>query len=202
MEPNPEIIERTSLVGTTTEKIATALGEGAALNTYRYDKYITSERNKPRVKTFEVISADRTRIKELQKGLRFASIVCEGTCLARDLANAPANEIYPETLADAASKAGRTAGFKVTTFNEGKIRSLKMGGLLGVSQGSARTPRFIIMEHRGKGQKLPVVALVGKGVTFDSGGISIKPAQGMGEMKMDMSGAAAVIGTMQAAARL
>jgi leucyl aminopeptidase len=108
----------------------------------------------------------------------------------------------PETLAASARKSGRRSGFGVRILNEKRIRALHMGGLAGVAAGSHRPPRFIIMEYRGRGARGKPVVLVGKGVTFDSGGISIKPSAGMAEMKMDMSGAAAVIGTMQAAAQL
>ena len=120
--------------------------------------------------------------------------------VARDLANAPNNEIYPQTLAKTARALGRKYGFKTTVLDKKKITELKMGGLLGVNLGSVRPPVFIIMEHNGgpKGQK-PIV-LVGKGITFDTGGISIKPAAGMADMKGDMHGAASVIGTMVAAA--
>jgi leucyl aminopeptidase len=135
--------------------------------------------------------------------------VCEATCFARDLENAPGNEIYPESLAAAARSAGTRSGFSVKVLGERNIRSLGMGGLLGVARGSSRPPRLLIMEYRGRRNGQPPagggggpVVLVGKGVTFDSGGISIKPSAGMAEMKMDMSGGAVVIATMQAAARL
>ena len=109
----------------------------------------------------------------------------------------------PEAM-QRARAAGRTSGFSVTVFDEKKIASLNMGGLLGVASGSVKPPRFIVMEYspRKKRATLPTIVLVGKGVTFDSGGISIKPSANMAEMKMDMSGAAAVIGAMQAASTL
>jgi leucyl aminopeptidase len=119
---------------------------------------------------------------------------------ARNLANAPGNELYPETLAEKARNLGSEFGFDVTVLEEPELKDLGMGGILGVAQGSSRSPRLIILEY-GKSSGKPVV-LVGKGVTFDSGGISIKPSANMAEMKMDMSGAAAVIGTFEAVARL
>jgi leucyl aminopeptidase len=133
--------------------------------------------------------------------VKLARILCESTYLARDLANAPGNELYPDSLARRTVKIGDACGIRVTVFDEKKIRGLKMGGLLGVSRGSARAPRFLVMEHNRRSKRGTVV-LVGKGVTFDSGGISLKPAANMAEMKMDMSGAGAVIGTLQAAALL
>ncbi|MEK7250352.1 MAG: leucyl aminopeptidase, partial [Bacteroidota bacterium] len=154
------------------------------------------------LKQISVVSEDANRTREIGKGIAFAEVVCEATYFARDLANAPANEIYPETLAQRAKEAGRKSKFSVTVFDERKIKQLKMGGVLAVAKGSDQPPRFIIMEYNAGKRSLPAVVLVGKGVTFDAGGISIKPAAGMGEMKMDMAGAAAVIASMQAIAAL
>jgi leucyl aminopeptidase len=146
------------------------------------------------------IADDKKTAARGEKVLAQAAVVAEATILARDLANAPGNEIYPETLAARATDSGKRHGFKVTVLGKPEIEKLGMGGVLGVSQGSVRPPRFIIMEHKKSAKK--TVVLVGKGVTFDTGGISIKPSANMAEMKMDMSGAAAVIGAMEAAARL
>ncbi|HXG38723.1 MAG TPA: leucyl aminopeptidase [Bacteroidota bacterium] len=180
----------------------TAFAEGAGLALYRFDKYITKkeQENNNQVNTIILCSEDRSLQGVGAKTVAQAQVVVEATYRARDLANAPGNEIYPETLAKAAQEAGRRAGFKVTVFDEKKIAKLGMGGVIGVAKGSARPPRFIILEY-GRGARKPIV-LVGKGVTFDTGGISIKPSASMGEMKMDMSGAAAVIGTFEAVARL
>jgi leucyl aminopeptidase len=185
-----------------------ALAEGILLGLYRYDRYKT-HRSTDLLGKVMLITDSPSREKGIARGVRYAERVCEATCLARDLENAPGNEIYPETLAGAARSAGRRSGFRVQVFDERRISALGMGGLLGVGRGSSRPPRLIVMEYRGgsTGRRPsrrgagPVV-LVGKGVTFDSGGISIKPSAGMAEMKMDMSGGAVVIGTMQAAARL
>jgi len=187
------------------ENIATALGEGSVLAAYKFDKYLTSSngsKKTTRLKSVSVITEDTQRLKDISLGIAYAQLVCEGTYLARDLENAPGNEIFPESLARRAAEAGKKSRFQVTILNERKIKQLGMGGLLGVSQGSAKPPRFIIMEHNRSVKRKGTIVLVGKGVTFDSGGISIKPAAGMAEMKMDMSGAAAVIGTMQVAARM
>ncbi|HEX7573622.1 MAG TPA: leucyl aminopeptidase [Bacteroidota bacterium] len=187
-----------------------ALAEGVFLGLYRYDKYQTRKESAPEHLTrISFVTDSVSREKGIARGIALATVVCEATCFARDLENAPGNEIYPESLAAAARVAGRRSGFRVNVFDERKIRSLGMGGLLGVARGSRRPPRLLIMEYRGRQNgrhpagagKGPVV-LVGKGVTFDSGGISIKPSAGMAEMKMDMSGGAVVIATMQAAARL
>ncbi|MEW6509398.1 MAG: leucyl aminopeptidase [Bacteroidota bacterium] len=180
-----------------------AATEGILLGLYRYDKYLTSSRkNFVPPERFRIVSESPARSRSIATGIALGSAVGDGTNLARDLENAPGNELYPETLAAAARRVGRQSGFRVRVLDEKRIRALKMGGLIGVAAGSRRPPRFIIMEYRGGKPRSKTVVLVGKGVTFDSGGISIKPSQGMAEMKMDMSGAAAVIGTMKAAAAL
>jgi len=187
------------------DTIAQAYAEGAALSVYTFDKYRTQDRTPYHGPArLGVATHSRARLRQLTEGLTHARVLCEAVYLARDLANAPGNEIYPETLAQRARAAGRASGFSVTVFDEKKIASLNMGGLLGVASGSVKPPRFIVMEYspRKKRATLPIIVLVGKGVTFDSGGISIKPSANMAEMKMDMSGAAAVIGTMQAASTL
>jgi leucyl aminopeptidase len=190
-------------------RTAKALAEGAILGTYRYDKYLTGGAKKNRtLARVEILGNDDRDAAPVRKALREAGIVCEAVRLARDLENAPPNELYPETLAAAARESGTKHGYRVTVWDEKKIRQTGFGGLAAVSAGSDRPPRFIVMEYSGgpgKGAKtgdLETLVLVGKGVTFDAGGISIKPASGMAEMKMDMSGAAAVIGTMEAASRL
>jgi len=178
-----------------------ALTEGALLSLYRFDKYISKkEENSGDVESLSIVSIERSRLKEGTAAVRKAQIISEATALARNLGNAPGNEIYPQTLAEAAQQSAERSGYRASVLDEQEIKDLAMGGVLGVSQGSAHPPRFIILEY-GPASSRPVV-LVGKGVTFDSGGISIKPSAGMAEMKMDMSGAAAVIGTFEAVARL
>jgi len=187
-----------------------ALAEGVLLGLYRYDKYKTLRNSSPdRLTKISFITDSPSREKGIARGITRATVVCEATCFARDLENAPGNEIYPESLAAAARSAGGRSGFSVKVLDERNIRSLGMGGLLGVARGSRRPPRLLIMEYRGRKSGRPTpgagkgpVVLVGKGVTFDSGGISIKPSAGMAEMKMDMSGGAVVIAAMQATARL
>ncbi|MEK9138761.1 MAG: leucyl aminopeptidase, partial [Bacteroidota bacterium] len=187
----------------TWENIGLAIGEGAALSVYKFDRYISKEKNNTStLRHVTLVSFSERRAHWMGAGVKLAQILCEATYFARDLENAPGNEIYPESLAQKARQSGRKNGFRVTVFDEKKIKRLGMGGLLAVSQGSDKPPRFIIMERNGGRKRIPTVVLVGKGVTFDSGGISIKPAASMAEMKMDMSGAAAVIGAMQVIARL
>jgi leucyl aminopeptidase len=183
--------------------IACAVAEGAILSIYKYDKYLTSKKDKQSgITSMTILYSSGESAKEMKKALAAAKVVCESVCLARDLENAPGNEIYPETLAAAARTSSEAHGFEIQVWDKEQIEYEGFGGLLAVNKGSVQPPRFIIMEHNKGAENLDTIVLVGKGVTFDAGGISIKPSAGMGEMKMDMSGAAAVIGTMEAAARL
>lgn len=182
--------------------LAEAITEGSVLGVYKFDKYFTVHKTPSKIETITIHTEDSTAKSSISAGIHFATGVCKGVYLTRDLANAPNNEIYPETLAARAKAAGKEAGFSVTVLDKKKITDLKMGGLLAVNQGSVRPPVFIVMEHKGGKKNDAPVVLVGKGVTFDTGGISIKPGAGMMEMKMDMHGAASVIGAMYAVATL
>ncbi|HTH63855.1 MAG TPA: leucyl aminopeptidase [Gemmatimonadales bacterium] len=139
--------------------------------------------------------------KQAEVGRVRGDAIAAGHLLARELQMQPGNVCTPTYLANQAQALGKTHGFPVTVLGPDQIRQEGMGGLLGVSQGSAEEPRFIILEWRGAGDAAPAV-IVGKGITFDSGGISIKPAANMEEMKYDMSGAAAVLGTFEVLGRL
>lgn len=189
--------------GVTNGDIAFAITEGAMLNSYKFDKYITTrdkEDTIERIKTVTIYSDSAEISKEVTPEVEQAVVVCEGVLVARNLANAPDNEIYPESLASTTVELGKSSGFTVKVLDKKAIEKEKMGGLLGVNKGSVKPPVFIIMEYKGKGAKKgeqPIV-LVGKGITFDTGGISLKPGEGMAAMKMDMHGAASVIGTMVA----
>ena len=182
---------------------AAAIAEGALLSLYRYDKYLTEKRDEQgQLAELTIFSPHDAVIKAIKTPLHDARIVCEAAMLARDLENAPSSELYPETLAAAARESAERFGYRCAVWDLRKIQQMGFGGLAAVNAGSTRPARFIILEHNaGRGNHQTVV-LVGKGITFDSGGISIKPSAGMAEMKMDMSGAAAVIATLEAATRL
>jgi leucyl aminopeptidase len=172
---------------------------GARLRSYRFDKYRTKEKSeeKPSVKKLIVNVGEASQAKA-----RFARLndVAEGVCLTRDLASEPANVIYPESLAEVAEKLS-DVGVDVEVLGEKAMKKLGMGALLGVGQGSERESKLVIMRWVGSPDEAQApVAFVGKGVTFDSGGISIKPAANMEDMKWDMGGAAVVIGLMKALA--
>jgi leucyl aminopeptidase len=137
-----------------------------------------------------------------QVGLTHAMAIANGVDTAKNLGNSPANFCTPTQLAEQAKKLGRAEKIKVQVFNEKQIAALGMGSFLAVAQGSEQPPRLVVMEYRGGPAKQAPVALVGKGITFDTGGISLKPGAEMDEMKYDMCGAATVVGTLQAAAQL
>src|SRR5579862_8910682 len=174
---------------------AANLAFGAALRAYRFDKYRTRQKleQKPSLTTITVATAAAGAAKEAYRALGAAA---EAVAFTRDLVSEPANTLYPETLAQQAATLGEL-GLAVEILDEHRMRELGMGALLGVAQGSARPPRVVVMEHKGGPPGSPPVAFIGKGVTFDTGGISIKPAAGMGEMKWDMAGAGVVIGLMR-----
>lgn len=201
-----EIIDYTSvrdILHCSYSDLVQAFAEGASLSLYSFDKYITGQKKKEKKITSLILcDSDHRRLAEGIRGVKYASVLHDATFLARDMGNAPSNEIYPETLALIARRSARTHGYRATILDRRKIEQLGMGGLLAVNQGSAKPPRFIILEYGRKNKKTDTIVLVGKGITFDSGGISIKPPAGMSEMKMDMSGAAAVIAALEACARL
>jgi leucyl aminopeptidase len=181
---------------------AEALAEGALLGDYRFDRYQT-EADADAKKSIQVtllVAPDEN--KAVQAGVAAAEAVCAGVFLARDLVNEPGNVKSPDYLARQAEQMCVDAGVEYTVLGQQELENEQMGAMLGVAQGSVREPRLIIMQYRGGNAGQKPIALVGKGVVFDAGGISIKPSAGMEEMKMDMGGGAAVIGTMLAAARL
>ncbi len=147
------------------------------------------------------VAVDAADAKQAEAGRLLGDAVAAGHLFARQLQMQPGNVCTPTYLAEQAATLARTYGFAITVLGPAELRKEAMGALLAVAQGSAEEPRFIVLEHRGAGDAAPVV-LIGKGITFDSGGISIKPAPNMEEMKYDMSGAAAVLGTFEVLGRV
>ena len=134
--------------------------------------------------------------------LKVGRILGEAVNLTRRLVNEPASVIYPESFAEQARKTAEATGLEIEVWDEAKLRQQRCGSLMGVAQGSDRPPQLVILRHRGGSDGKPALALVGKGVTFDSGGLSLKTGEHMNNMKMDMAGAATVLGAMQAIAQL
>ena len=177
---------------------AARIAHGASLRSYRFDKYFTKKtaEEKPTLAAFSVaLSGAKNAVKpyaELEK-------LAEGVVFTRDLVSEPANIIYPESLA-AQAKDLKKLGVEVEVLGVAAMKKLGMGALLGVGQGSVRESQLVVLRWNGAAKGAQPIAFVGKGVTFDTGGISIKPAGGMEEMKWDMGGAGTVIGLMRALA--
>jgi leucyl aminopeptidase len=196
-----------------------ALAEGLLLGSYTFDKYKSKKKNgetagQERNETInDGVPGETPDSKENTSVTVFsaiekagaiideAEVTCDAICHARDLANEPGNVIYPETLAAEALQVAKEYGLEAEVLDVKEMQALGMGAILAVGTGSIREPRMITLKYANGGDK-PFIAFVGKGITFDSGGISIKPSDGMGEMKDDMTGAAAVLGAMQAIAAL
>jgi leucyl aminopeptidase len=179
---------------------AADLAYGARLRSYRFDKYRTKEKpeQKPSLKELTFLVGNP---KAAEREFESLDKIADGVFFTRDLVSEPANVIYPETLADEARKLV-SLGVEVEVLDEKQMKKLGMHALLGVGQGSARPPRLVVMQWKGNPStrnKAPI-AFLGKGITFDTGGISIKPAAGMEDMKWDMGGAGVVIGLMKALA--
>ncbi|MFA7535452.1 MAG: leucyl aminopeptidase [Desulfuromonadales bacterium] len=181
-----------------------ALVEGVVLATYRFDRYRTENRDElcPELAGLIFLAETQAQVRQAEEGVATARAICRGVVLARDLVNEPGNVKAPEYLAEQARKLAQEVGLQCTVLDRAQLEREGFGALLGVAQGSAREPRLITLEHRGGNSDSQPVALIGKGVVFDAGGISLKPAEKMDEMKMDMAGAAAVLGTMLSAALL
>src|SRR4030042_1737782 len=170
------------------EDAVQAVTEGALLGLYAFRRHITKkENNFGEIKELTIFGKEKSAI---DKAFTVAKITAEAANRARDLVNEPSNFMTPSDMADAARRLAKKDGLKVEVFEREKMKELGMGGLLGVSQGSQQTPRFIILTYKGRDSDDVDIALVGKGITFDSGGISIKPSEGMEDMKGDMAGGA------------
>ncbi|MDP2173817.1 MAG: leucyl aminopeptidase [Candidatus Cloacimonadaceae bacterium] len=177
------------------------LSEAALLAEYKFSKYLSSDKQHSIESVHLALNLKNTR--HINRGILEGRIYAEATNLARNLVNEPANVITPESLAEAAKKAALQYGFSLEIFTLDKLKRLKMDAFLAVGRGSKHEPRLIIMKYHGNLEhKNKVIGLVGKGLTYDSGGYCIKTPQGMVNMKNDMAGAAAVIGTFAAIATL
>ncbi|HSH44361.1 MAG TPA: leucyl aminopeptidase [Longimicrobiales bacterium] len=179
--------------------------EGAVLAAWDYRdlKTVPPPDDEPVVRLDSVVllAQDEEEAEEMRAGADVGRIVAEAENLARELAAKPGNVATPSHLAEVAEAIAEEGGMDITVLDRAGMEAEGLRGVLGVAAGTREEPRFIVLEYRGAGDARPV-ALVGKGVTFDTGGISLKPPQKMEEMKYDMSGAAAVLGAMQAVARL
>jgi leucyl aminopeptidase len=188
--------------GIPAEEAVRAIVEGALVGNFDPD-YYRSDRKNQKIDALTIIAGDKSNHAALEKAAQEALIIGESQNFTRDLVNEPSNRMTPTILADRAKKMSEEVGLKCQVYGADKIKELKMGAFWSVAQGSDEPPALIVMTYEPAGAPAkPVVGLVGKGVTFDTGGISIKPADGMEKMKYDMAGGATMIGAMRAIAML
>jgi leucyl aminopeptidase len=189
--------------GLSPEECAQAIAEGLVTGDFETDKYKTDKKDK-RIDSVSVVGFSDADKASAEQGLHRGRIIAESQNFARDLINEPSNKLTPRVLAEKAQAMAKEAGLGVDVLDEKKIAELKMGALLSVAQGGPEPPRVIVITYTPANVKAgsPVIGLVGKAVTFDTGGISIKPADGMEKMKYDMAGGATMLGAMRALAAL
>ena len=178
------------------DEAVAAATEGAVLGSYRFDRYKAAS-DDPTTETVTLVLPGGLGKTGLARGL----VIADAVCFARDLVNEPGGTLTATEFADRAAERGEAAGLAVEVLDETAIAELELGGVIGVNRGSEQPPRFVKMTYTPAAAPVGSVALVGKGITFDSGGLSIKTGEGMMTMKCDMGGAAAVIATMCACYR-
>jgi leucyl aminopeptidase len=192
-------------VGLSPERSAPLLAEGAVLGAYKFDRYQTTAGKAKAGSPLRIVYVRKVKsITNLRKAAKQVIQVAESQLAARDLSNEPPNSIYPESLARECRRMARSVGLRCHVMAVPELERRGLGAILAVGQGSIRPPRMIVLEHgaTARRKKAGTLALIGKGITFDSGGLSLKTASGMLEMKHDMSGAAAIFGAMRAIALL
>lgn len=182
-------------------EVAQAMAEGFALGAYQWDSYKAEKRKG--ATSFDVLVENAKDLKSAEKGCKTAQIIVEAVWLVRDLGNTPGNDMTPKVLGEAAQAVGKKYGFSVKVLGPKEIAQQNMQGILAVSKGSVEEPRFLELEYNGsRSKKSKPIVLVGKAITFDTGGIDLKSFELMDGMKFDMVGGAAVLGTVMAAKRL
>ena len=196
------IAQGAGIGGITLEDAAQAIAEGALLGLYSFRRHKTKNNENGEIKELTIVDADTIKVPGLEQGSQKGNILAEATNIARDMVNEPANYMTPANMAEKAKELAEAYGLKLDVLEREQMQELGMGALLGVAQGSRQPPKFIVLNYRGADSDEADVALVGKGITFDSGGISLKPSAGMGDMKGDMAGGAAVMAAMAAIAQL
>ncbi len=189
--------------GVTVEESVKAIAEGAILGIYSFREYMTEDKdNHAELRKLTLAGVGRADIKKVKQACEEGRIVAEAANLARDMVNRPANYMTPADMAEAAAGLAEESGLELSVLEKKDMQKLGMGALLGVAQGSCQPPKMIILSYKAKKGKEIDLALLGKGITFDSGGISLKSSRKMEEMKYDMAGGAAVIAAIAAMDRL
>jgi leucyl aminopeptidase len=183
-------------------ELAESFVTGVLLGVYQFNEFKTLERDKIKeISEGILLGEGDEEIKLIEDGLRTGEIISEAVYMARDLVNGPSNEVTPTVLAEKAQQIAKEHGMEIQVFEVSQAEAMGMGAFVAVAKGSQEPGKFIVLEYN-KGKGLDTIALVGKGITFDSGGISIKPSENMDRMKDDMSGTATVMATLHAASKL
>ena len=176
--------------------------EGALLAAYQFNKYRSNSKPPAELKSFTLFNSGLRPTAALMRSIEIAQIVVSGVSLARDLVNEPPSVTTARFLGEQAKKYCRGRGLSAEVWDKRKIESMKLAGLLAVNRGSHEEPRFIKIHYKPAGKPKKKVVLIGKGITFDSGGLSLKPSKSMETMKLDMAGGAAVIAAMSCLPKL
>jgi len=182
------------------EASSEAIVEGSLLGLYSFGRYKKPEYGD--IEEMLIVAKEGSKLPFLEQGLRKGKAMAEATSLARDMVNEPSNYMTPAQMADVAKEIADKYNLKFEVFNSNDMEAMGMGALLGVARGSSQAPKLITLSYKGDEQSDFTIGFIGKGVTFDSGGISIKPSEGMGEMKDDMAGGATVMAALSAIAQL
>lgn len=196
------IVHGAGAAGLDVSAAAQAVVEGTLLGSYTFTAHKTEGESEPPLEALTLVQYAPEALAPTEEGARTGRVIGEAVCWARDMINQPANYLTPTILAQKAEQMAAEMGLRCQVLDREQMAQLGMGALLGVAQGSAEPPKFIILEHNAERADLPTYVVVGKGITFDSGGISLKPSEGMEAMKDDMSGAAIVLGVMRVVAAL
>ena len=182
-----------------------AIAEGVLLGLYKFESYLSTDDDRPQsdLEDLVIIDRDPAQTAAIRSGVAVGQTMAEGAILARDMVNEPANVMTPTQMAETAGRVAGADGLSLTVFETSQMREMGMGALLGVAQGSDQPPKLIVLDYKGDPERPENnLGLVGKGITFDTGGISLKQPGGMEAMKGDMAGGASVIAAMQVIARL
>ncbi len=188
--------------GISPDIVSQSITEGAILGTYAFRRHLTKASEHKKINTLTIIPPENTQKAQMEAGRKKGEILAAAVIRARDMVNEPANFMTPSDMAEIAKNTASEHGLSIEVLERPQMADLGMGGLLGVSAGTEQPPKLMVLTYNGGTGGVPDIALVGKAITFDSGGISIKPSAGMEDMKGDMSGGAAVIAAMGAIAQL
>ncbi|MBN1690114.1 MAG: leucyl aminopeptidase [Dehalococcoidia bacterium] len=182
--------------------LSRAVSEGCLLGAYQYKRHMTSDENSHEIGEIVLLENDNSMFDAMGAGLEMGRITAAAAMMARDMVNEPANHMTPSHMAERAREIASRHGLNIVVMDRAQMEKEKMGALLGVARGTSEPPNFIVMDYRGNPAGKEIIGLVGKGLTFDSGGISLKPQEFMSDMKGDMAGGAVVITVMDAIAQM